>query len=216
MFATVHRELGSADSVFAGQIQPDGVWRVDFAGTIAAMRAAIAQNIPLAVMGTAFNFVELADHLESSGLRFTLPAGSRILETGGYKGRSRALPKPALHELLSRCLGVPPARIVSEYGMSELSSQAYDLNLAAANSGPESAKRIFQFPPWARVQIISPETGREVGDGETGLVRVFDLANLHSVLAVQTEDLGVRARDGFELLGRAPQAELRGCSLMSA
>ena len=76
-------------------------------------------------------------------------------------------------------------------------------------------RRLFRFPPWARVQIVSPETGQEVGEGETGLIRVFDLANVRSVMAVQTEDLGVRQGDGFALVGRASLAEPRGCSLMS-
>jgi hypothetical protein len=66
-----------------------------------------------------------------------------------------------------------------------------------------------------RVQIISPETGREVAEGETGLIRVFDLANVWSVLAIQTEDLGVRRGDGFELIGRVALTEPRGCSLMT-
>jgi len=92
--------------------------------------------------------------------------------------------------------------------MSELSSQAYD------SAGP--SERVFHFPPWARAQIISPETGREAGEGETGLIRVFDLANVFSVAAVQTEDLGIRRKDGFELIGRAQLAEARGCSLMTA
>jgi hypothetical protein len=94
--------------------------------------------------------------------------------------------------------------------MSELSSQAYD----SPRLAPDAA-RLFRFPPWARVQIISPETGREVADGETGLVRVFDLANVFSVAAIQTEDLAVRRGDGFELIGRAQLAEPRGCSLMT-
>jgi hypothetical protein len=66
------------------------------------------------------------------------------------------------------------------------------------------------------MQIISPETGREVKDDETGLIRVFDLANVRSVMAIQTEDLGIRSGAGFELLGRARLAEPRGCSLMVA
>ena len=66
------------------------------------------------------------------------------------------------------------------------------------------------------MQIVSPETGREVAEGETGLIRVFDLANVFSVAAVQTEDLGIRLGNGFELIGRAPQTEPRGCSLMTA
>ena len=77
------------------------------------------------------------------------------------------------------------------------------------------SSRHFHFPPWARVQIISPETGREVADGETGLIRIFDLANVFSVAAIQTEDLGIRRGDGFELIGRAQLAEPRGCSLMT-
>lgn len=95
--------------------------------------------------------------------------------------------------------------------MSELSSQAYD----SANRQSAVGNRQFHFPPWARAQIISPETGREVRDGETGLLRIFDLANVFSVLAVQTEDLAVRRGDGFELIGRAEQAEPRGCSLLT-
>ena len=82
-------------------------------------------------------------------------------------------------------------------------------------SGQNSAARIFRFPPWARAQIISPETGREVAEGETGLIRIFDLANVFSVVVVQTEDLGIRRAEGFELIGRWEAVEARGCSLMS-
>jgi hypothetical protein len=89
--------------------------------------------------------------------------------------------------------------------MSELSSQAYD-----------RATNRFLFPPWARTVIISPETGKEAREGEPGLLRVFDLANAGSVMAIQTEDLAVSHGDGFELFGRAVRAEARGCSLASA
>jgi hypothetical protein len=216
MFATIHREFGSPDSIFVGLLDADASWHVDLAKSLAVLRNAIAAGKPIIVMGTAFNFVQLADHLEDSGLRLALPTGSRVLETGGYKGRTRSLSKPELHALVTRTLRVSPWRIVSEYGMSELSSQAYDLKIELLNSNSPAQERTFHFPPWARTQIVSPETGREVADGETGLIRIFDLANLRSVLAVQTEDLGIRRRDGFELLGRAALAEARGCSLMSA
>ncbi|HEX3889850.1 MAG TPA: acyl-protein synthetase, partial [Verrucomicrobiae bacterium] len=129
-----------------------------------------------------------------------------------YKNRSRSLPKSELHALISERLGVPRENILCEYGMSELSSQAYD-----AEVGSQKCEvRCFHFPPWARAQIISPETSREVGKDETGLIRVFDLANVFSVAAIQTEDLGIRRGDGFELIGRAQMAEPRGCSLMTA
>jgi hypothetical protein len=168
---------------------------------------------PVLLLGTAFSFVHLLDYLAENDLRFQLPAGSRVMETGGYKNRSRAMPKAELHQLITERLGVPPSHIICEYGMSELSSQAYDSRI----QNPESRiqNRVFQFPPWVRVQIISPETGYEVADGETGLIRVFDLANVFSVMAIQTEDLGIRRGNGFELLGRAQLAEPRGCSLMS-
>jgi len=92
--------------------------------------------------------------------------------------------------------------------MSELSSQAYDRVAGDTKGG------VFRFPPWARARIVSPETGREVGEGETGLVCVVDLANARSALAVQTEDLAVRRGEGFELAGRAAGTAARGCSLM--
>ena len=158
-------------------------------------------------MGTAFNFVHLLDEMAARGRSIQLPPGSQALETGGYKGRARQMPKSELHSLITTCLGIQPDRIVSEYGMSELSSQAYD------RAVPSS--RLFHFPPWARAQVISPENGCEVREGETGLLRIFDLANVRSVLAIQTEDLAIRRAGGFELLGRAPNAEARGCSLMA-
>jgi len=89
------------------------------------------------------------------------------------------------------------------------------MSKGSASRHPSPVTRHFHFPSWARMQIVSPETGREVADGETGLIRIFDLANVFSVAAVQTEDLGVRRGGGFELIGRAPLAEPRGCSLMA-
>jgi hypothetical protein len=153
----------------------------------------------------------LSDLLASEGLYFALPPGSRVMETGGYKGRTRTLPKPELHQEISRRLGVPADCVVTEYGMSELSSQAYD---QAAGDLLPPAGRVFRFPPWARAQVVSPETAREVADGETGLIRVLDLANVFSVAAIQTGDLGVRRGGGFALIGRAENREPRGCSLM--
>jgi acyl-protein synthetase LuxE len=182
-----------------GTVKPTFVGRADWSVDVEKVRLLTsAATKPIALMGTAFNFVGLIDDAGKMGL----PAGSRVLETGGYKGRSREVSRKELHGMIRNALGV--SDIVTEYGMCELSSQAY-----AHEDG------IFHFPAWARVQIVSPENGREVKEGETGLVRVFDLANVWSVMAVQTEDLGVRRGHGFELIGRASGAEARGCSLMS-
>ena len=136
------------------------------------------------------------------------------METGGYKGKSRAIPRVELHDLISRCFGIGQGQIVCEYGMSELSSQAYG-RVTSGEWRVAGGSLVFHFPAWVRHQIVSPETGREVKEGETGLIRVFDLANVYSVLAIQTEDLGIKRGAGFELVGRSTLSESRGCSLMS-
>jgi hypothetical protein len=221
MFDAVRRHLGAPASVFVGQAARDGSWELDVNAVGRALAEVESGGQPVLVLGTAFSFIQLLDALPctdrpssvpSPRVRRTLPPGSRVLETGGYKGRSRELPKAELHRLLSEHLRVPPSHMVSEYGMSELSSQAYD-HVASRTVPPGG--RVFRFPPWARAILVSPESGQPVADGETGLIRVFDLANVSSVMAVQTEDLGVRRGDGFELIGRAPQVESRGCSLMA-
>ncbi len=222
MFETVRSAFGGPKSAFAGWSNAHGEWTLDFERCVAVLRRTCESEQSHVMLGTAFSFVHLLDFLAEQNLRFRLPSGSRVMETGGYKGRSRSLPKEELHALITERLGVPPSHIVCEYGMSELSSQAYDQVSGVRcqvsdvpSRTTHHAPRVFHFPPWARAQIISPETGREVAVGETGLIRLFDLANVFSVMAIQTEDLGIRRDDGFELIGRAALAEPRGCSLMA-
>jgi Acyl-protein synthetase, LuxE len=212
MFETIRQNLGVSESVFVGKVARDNSWILDFDNAEKILRDSAKQNSTLILLGTAFSFVHLLDFLAEKNLQLRLPENSRVMETGGYKNRSRAMPKSELHTLIEKFLGVPRENIICEYGMSELSSQAYDSEVRSQKSEVEK----FQFPPWARAQIISPETGREVADDETGLIRIFDLANVFSVAAIQTEDLGIRRGDGFELIGRAEFAEPRGCSLMNA
>jgi hypothetical protein len=205
MFDTVRAEFGGG--LFTGRVDGEGAWALDLESTMAALREAQSAGRPVALLGTAFSFVHLLDHCRASQTRWRLAAGSRALETGGYKGRGRAATKAELRQMMTRWLGIPESHILGEYGMSELSSQAYDRVLPDTGGG-------FRFPPWARARIISPETGRQAEDGETGMVRVVDLANVRSALAVQTEDLAVRCGAGFELAGRAAGAAARGCSLL--
>lgn len=212
MMETVRRRLGAPRSAFAGSaVLEDG--RV-LASTVQSRIQNPESKILL--LGTAFAFVRLLDAITTAprrGRGLQLPPGSRVMETGGYKGRTREVPRDELHALISSKLGVPRSAIVSEYGMCELSSQFYATPHSSFHT-PHSA--IFSGPPWTRAQIINPETGREARDGERGLIRIFDLANRASVVAIQTEDVGIRRGDGFEIIGRAPQAAARGCSLMVA
>jgi hypothetical protein len=205
MFETVCSTFGNDDSIFAGLAGSDGGWQLDTRAATRALEAAVERKQPALIFGTAFSYVHLLDYLSAQHHQFALPAGSRLMETGGYKGRSRALPRAELHALLRRQLGA--IEIVCEYGMSELSSQAY----AGLNGETEP----FRFPAWARVRVVSPETGNDVEEGQAGLIQVFDLANVYSVIAIQTEDLGVRRGTGFGWVGRAETAEARGCSLMA-
>jgi hypothetical protein len=190
-------------SSFAGTNSPNG-WEVNADTAQRVCVGAIDCNKPLLIMGPSFSFVEWLNEMKPS---IALPTGSRVMETGGYKGRSQKLPKPELHALIGRQLGVRPDHIVSEYGMCELGSQAYDRIVGRTNCPT------FRFPDWVRIRIISPETRAEVAEGEAGLLQVFDLANIRSVLAILTGDLAVRRGDGFELIGRATAYEPRGCSL---
>lgn len=213
MFETVSSAFGSTDSMFVGTLDRDESWILDMDRTLPALRECAQEGRPIVLLGTAFSFVHLLDYLRERKLHYQLATGSRLVETGGYKGRSRTLPKPELHSGITELLGIPSTHIICEYGMSELSSQAYDRIVGTSES--QISDRVFHFPPWARARIVSPETSNEVADGEVGLIHAFDLANASSVMAIQTEDLGIRRGNGFELIGRAALAEPRGCSLMN-
>ncbi len=157
---------------------------------------------PVMLLGTALAFLNFFEYCAAHELRFPLPAGSAAMETGGYKGSGRDIPKEELYAIFGEFLDLAPARVFNEYGMTELSSQCYTLGF----------NRLHEAPPWLRVRVIDPETGNEAAVGNSGVVRLFDLANLGSVLAIETQDLAVRGERGFQLLGRDPGALPRGCS----
>jgi hypothetical protein len=156
---------------------------------------------PLTLFGTALAYLNLMEKVPD--FRFALPPGSVAMETGGFKGSGRNVAKSDLYDELSLRLGIAIGSIWNEYGMTELSSQFYSRGVGHSH----------RAPPWVRFQIIDPETNEEASAGKIGLLRIIDLANLWSVLAVQTQDLAIAQPDGgFLLLGRDPEALPRGCS----
>jgi len=169
---------------------------VDGRGAWAALSAASAQGRPLFVPGTAFALADLIDHPSPP---VQMPAGSIVMVTGGFKGRREEVQSTELVQALTeRLVG---ARIVGEYGMSELSSQLW-----ASPVG-----RPFAPPPWMRVLAVDPWTGQPK---PSGLLRFYDLANVDTVLAIETQDVGTVHPDGsVTLRGRLPGARPRGCSL---
>jgi hypothetical protein len=103
--------------------------------------------------------------------------------------------------------------IVGEYGKTELSSQLYESSLRQAALGEAVGPRRLWAPGFARTSVVDPDTLTPAAAGTRGLVRIDDLANLDSVSAIQTADLGQLDAHGLELLGRAQGAVARGCSI---
>lgn len=185
---------------------------LDVRGVRAACEEARAEGEPALLLGTSFAFVHLLDALDGAAL--PLPAASRVMQTGGFKGRSREVPRDALRTALARVFGLEEARIVAEYGMTELSSQLYEGGLAALLGGaPSPRDDLYAPPPWLRVDAVDPVTLVPVPMGEVGIGRFVDLANVDSALAVLTADRVRVHPGGVELLGRLPGAPPRGCSL---
>lgn len=168
---------------------------------------------PLLLIGVTYAFIRFIDGCHLDGLRFRLPYGSRIVDTGGTKGRSRSMSRNGLLRAFWETFGVPGYAVANEYGMTEMCSQFYDDAIRNHFRG-RKRDRAKLAPPWVRTQVVSPQTLGPVGPGERGLLRHFDLANVGSVLALQTEDVGVEVGEGFEVLGRALDAEARGCALL--
>lgn len=172
---------------------------------IADAGAAVADGAPVCVAGTAFAFVQLCDELASRDLSFAFAPGSRVMETGGFKGRSRVVSRDELYASITARLGIPNGCIVAEYSMTELSSQWYDKETA-------TEPRVKFAPPWLRARVVGAD-GKTLPEGVVGAFVHVDLANRGSCVAVQTEDLGAAVDGGIVLIGRERGAELRGCSL---
>jgi len=179
---------------------------LDVDGLCAALGTAVGQAQPVALMGASFSVVHVLDAFRERGLCFALPNGSRILDTGGYKGLARELPLDAFYDALAETFTLSRSQCINMYGMTELSSQFYD-------AGNERVPSVKRAPHWVRSRVLEPLSGRELPYGERGVLAHCDLANFNSAIAILTEDIGVAVDDGFMLLGRAEGAEAKGCSL---
>ncbi len=153
------------------------------------------------LMGVTFALLDFAE-------KYKLPLHNTIvMETGGMKGRRKEMIRNEVHDILKEAFSLNA--IHSEYGMSELLSQAYS-----------KGNGIFQAPPWMRIMLRDEEDPLTIKNTETnktrGLINVIDLANIYSCSFIATDDLGVLYTDGhFEVTGRMDNSDLRGCSLMA-
>ena len=162
---------------------------------------------PVCLLGTSFSFVHFIDFHEERSFPLTLPKGSRLMDTGGFKGKSREVSREWIYAMAEQQWGIPAENCVNEYGMAEMTSQFYD-RIAGRDS-----LRAYSPPPQVRTRVLSPETLQPVAKGEIGLLAHIDLANIDSVAAILTEDIGREVDGGFLLIGRATGAAAKGCSL---
>jgi phenylacetate-coenzyme A ligase PaaK-like adenylate-forming protein len=158
-----------------------------------------AQQIPTILFGVSYSLMELAKknpiHLE----------GITLIETGGMKGKTEEKTKSELHALLKEKLHL--SKVYSEYGMTELLSQAYC-----------SHQEEFELPPWMQIRIRETNDPKSfLGIGKGGGINVIDLANIYSCCFIATQDLGKKTSPNtFEVLGRFDNADIRGCNLLFA
>jgi hypothetical protein len=199
---------------FGEPAKPEETWLVDddvidIGAFDSRIAYALTRQQPMLVLGTSFAFVHLLDALGDD--TFVLPPGSRVMQTGGYKGKSREVAPEQLRAELARVFAIDERSIVAEYGMTELSSQFYEKTLFDADARHGE----YAEPPWARVLPVDPESLAPVADGEIGIAKIIDLMNVDSAVAILTQDRVRRLPNGkgFELLGRLPGAPPRGCSI---
>ena len=149
------------------------------------------------LIGVSFALLDLIEQ-EKFQLKHTV-----VMETGGMKGRRKEMVRTALHEQLAKGFGL--SKIHSEYGMTELLSQAYS-----------KGDGVFECPPWMRVRCRAPEDPFQIlNHGRSGGLNIIDLANEHSCAFIATQDLGKTINDNqFEVHGRFDNAEIRGCNLL--
>lgn len=175
-----------------------GFYLQNFSELRAALAKGEQKQQKILLVGVTYALLDFAEEFSMAY------PGLTVMETGGMKGRRNEITRPELHATLQKAF--PHSLISSEYGMTELLSQAYFKNGS------------FSCPPWMRVMIREPQDPLSAARaGRTGGINVIDLANLYSCSFIETQDLGRTCMpESFEVLGRFDNAEARGCSLLIA
>lgn len=178
---------------------PDsGFWLNNYSELTEKLEQRVADGHPTLLLGVSFALLDLAEQHP-----FSLSENITVMETGGMKGRRREMVREELHQVLQTAFNV--RAIHSEYGMTELLSQAYSTGAGK-----------FFAPPWMKVlvrDLYDPFTIMPAG--RSGGVNIIDLANLYSCSFIATEDTGKVMEDGsFEITGRSDHSDVRGCNLM--
>jgi len=176
------------------------------------LRSSEEEDMPVTLCGGSFGFVNFFDYCREKELRFKLPPGSRTLDAGGFKGRSREVKREEFVRECEEALGIQKNYSVNLLGMTEISSQFYDSTLRNFHKGLHAEVAKIN-PPWTKTVVVDPESLKPLPGVETGLLKHYDLANRSHILAIQTDDLGRMTPEGFEVFGRSKESEAKGCSL---
>ena len=217
-----HSSLGHMTRLlFAHLDDGQGGWfldtQLDVTGLRNALNTAIVADTPVLVLATSLAIQAWQDAWPVAE-KLALPVGSRLMDTGGTKGRTQMADRDAQHAWLAATFGFAPQMLVGEFGMTELATPRYETTLRAHVVGDVEGVRAYAGPPWLRTIVLDPATQQPVPTGETGMLAHIDLANLDTPAFLLTADLGraVALKNGQQaiaLLGRVPGAQWRGCGL---
>lgn len=192
------RTFGTPDSVFLV-----GRSGINIKALVEALDTAERTGARVALVGSTSAFVYFFNACRKKGWRFALPPGSRLCDGGGYRGRFGVVTREDFHTLADAVLGIPDSHCVNTLGMAESATNYFDGTLRDAVCGVRAERRKVP-PPWTRVRAVDPTTGERSADGAPGLLQFYDLANIPTVLGVQSDNLGMVYDDGsFEIIGRA-------------
>jgi hypothetical protein len=176
-----------------------------------ALQQSQSEGEAVLLLGATFAYVHFLDYCAEQNLCLQLPEGSRIFDTGGFKGQSREVEIEELYIRFNSRFGIHRDRCVNMYGMTELSSQFYDQTIKSSLNGEADYSKIGSA--WLKTRVLNPDTLEPAAQGEEGVLAHYDLANWNSSFAILTEDLGRCTETGFMLLGRLRGSEARGCSI---
>ncbi len=182
---------------------------------VESLAASESNGQPLAILTTTGALIHFLDYARERSLSFRLPHASRLMDTGGDKGAPRRMSRKGLLHAIWNTFAIPGYFAVNEYGMAEMSSQYFDSVIRDRFDGVHRG-RYLAAPHWLRTLVLNPADLTPLPDGQPGLLCHYDLANAGSAMAILSEDLGVIGEEGLRHLGRAPSAELRGCSMSVA
>lgn len=194
------RHFGTDDSLFLL-----GKSGIDIKNLLKALRESEESGIPVALIGATAAYVYFFQACRRKKITFKLPAGSRVCDGGGYRGRFGVVTRDDYYAMVEEILDVPGSHCVNVLGEAETATNLFDDAFRRYVKGLPQQKRVRPVPPWSRVLAMNIDDLSPLPDGEVGLLAHWDLANVSAVLSVITDNLGYTTNNGTgcEMVGRA-------------